>query len=150
MAFITLKDDYGRTKKLPVVKGTPGEDAFLLARNNGFTGKMADFKKNMGQINIPYRVGQIYLTLSPTSPASTFGGSWTQIKDRFIIASGSSYANGATGGAATHTLTVQEMGAHNHSIPYIHSWGSGDWLQDCRSSSGGWDCTGETWSAGGG
>ena len=149
MAFITIRDNYGREKKIPCVKGTPGEDAFLLARNNGFTGKMADFKKNMGQISIPYRVGQIYMTLSSTSPASTFGGTWEQIKDAFLIASGGSYTTGGTGGEATVTLTVEQLANHRHQIPYIHSQGSGAWAQECRSSSGSQDCSGSVWETGG-
>ena len=45
-----------------------------------------------------------------------FGGTWTQIKDRFILAAGDSYSNGATGGAATVTLTVSNMPSHSHSF----------------------------------
>ena len=45
-----------------------------------------------------------------------FGGIWTQIKDRFILAAGDYYSNGATGGAATVTLTVSNMPSHSHSF----------------------------------
>lgn len=31
-----------------------------------------------------------------------FGGTWVQITDRFLLAAGSTYAGGATGGSATH------------------------------------------------
>lgn len=48
----------------------------------------------------------------PTSPASFIGGTWEQIKDRFILAAGDTYAAGSTGGEATHTLTENEL-------PYI-------------------------------
>lgn len=34
--------------------------------------------------------------------------------DRFIVGAGNSYAVGATGGEATHTLTVNEMPSHTH------------------------------------
>jgi microcystin-dependent protein len=40
------------------------------------------------------------------------------IVDRTIIAAGNTYALGATGGAATHTLTTAEMPAHTHTWPY--------------------------------
>jgi len=43
-----------------------------------------------------------------------FGGTWEQIADRFLLAAGSSYTAGNTGGEATHTLTVAEMPSHNH------------------------------------
>lgn len=42
----------------------------------------------------------------PTSPASFIGGTWEQIKDRFILAAGDTYAAGSTGGSPTHTHDV--------------------------------------------
>lgn len=51
----------------------------------------------------PYPVGAIYMSVNSTSPASIFGGSWTQLQNRFLLGAGSSYSNGATGGSATHT-----------------------------------------------
>ena len=36
------------------------------------------------------------------------------LRDRFVIAAGSSYAVGATGGTATNTLTTNELPAHTH------------------------------------
>lgn len=60
-------------------------------------------------------VGSLYWTSSSENPAVTFGGgTWVQIKDRFILAAGDTYANGATGGSATVTLTVAQMPSHNH------------------------------------
>ncbi len=35
-----------------------------------------------------------------TNPGTLFGGTWTQIKDRFILAAGDVYHNGDTGGSA--------------------------------------------------
>lgn len=63
-----------------------------------------------------YPVGAIYVSVSSTSPATLFGGTWTQIKDTFLLASGSTYAAGSTGGEATHKLTVEEMPSHRHGI----------------------------------
>ena len=62
-----------------------------------------------------YPVGSIYMSVNSTSPASLFGGTWEQLKDRFLLGAGGSYTAGNTGGAATHTLTVDEMPSHNHS-----------------------------------
>lgn len=50
-----------------------------------------------------YAVGSIYMSTNSTSPAELFGGSWVQIKDRFLLGSGDSYSAGDTGGSATHT-----------------------------------------------
>ncbi len=36
------------------------------------------------------------------------------LRDRFVVGAGNSYAVAATGGEATHTLTVNEMPSHNH------------------------------------
>ena len=63
-----------------------------------------------------YPVGAIYVSVSSTSPATLFGGTWTQIKDTFLLASGSTYSAGSTGGEATHTLSVNEMPSHDHRV----------------------------------
>lgn len=47
-----------------------------------------------------YPVGSIYMSVSSTDPSTLFGGSWEQIQDKFLLASGSSYGAGTTGGSA--------------------------------------------------
>ena len=37
------------------------------------------------------------------------------LRDKFVVGAGTTYAKGATGGEATHTLTIEEMPAHTHS-----------------------------------
>ena len=59
-------------------------------------------------------VGSLYWSSKNESPASKFGGTWTQITDKFILAAGDTYAAGGSGGEATHTLTVAEMPSHDH------------------------------------
>lgn len=71
-----------------------------------------------------YPVGSIYMSVNSTSPATLFGGSWTQIKDRFLIAAGSTYKAGGTGGEATHKLTIQEMPYHNHELNFGSGYSS--------------------------
>lgn len=66
--------------------------------------------------DIVYPVGAIYMSVSSTSPAILFGGTWEQIQNRFLLAAGSSYTAGNTGGEATHTLTKNEMPTHSHEI----------------------------------
>ena len=53
-------------------------------------------------VDLIYPVGSIYMSASATNPTALFGGSWTQIKDSFLLSAGSTYSNGETGGAATH------------------------------------------------
>ena len=67
-------------------------------------------------LNLFYPVGSIYWSSNNTNPGTLFGGTWTQIKDKFILAAGDSYSNGATGGAATVTLAVSNMPSHSHSF----------------------------------
>ena len=61
-----------------------------------------------------FPVGAIYQTTDPTSPASLFGGSWTQIQGRFLIGQNSTYGLNKTGGEATHKLTTNEIPSHTH------------------------------------
>lgn len=66
--------------------------------------------------DIIYPVGSIYLSVNSTDPSTIFGGTWEQIKDQFLLSAGDTYTAGATGGSATHTLTVDEIPAHNHPV----------------------------------
>ena len=61
-----------------------------------------------------YPVGSIYMSVNSTNPGTIFGGTWEQIQDRFLLACGNTYANGSTGGEATHQLTISEMPSHEH------------------------------------
>lgn len=63
-------------------------------------------------------VGSIYQSTDATSPADLFGGTWEQIKDRFLLAAGDSRAAGSTGGEEKHILTAAEMANHTHSYDY--------------------------------
>lgn len=62
-----------------------------------------------------YPIGSIYMCVNDINPSEVFGGTWVQIKDRFLLAAGDTYNNGATGGEATHTLTTDEIPPHIHS-----------------------------------
>lgn len=62
----------------------------------------------------------IYISLSAaTDPATLWGGTWERVDEgRTLIAAGSTYTAGSTGGEATHTLINSEMPSHNHAIWY--------------------------------
>ena len=62
-----------------------------------------------------YPVGSIYMSVNSTSPASLFGGTWEQLQDRFLLAAGSTYSAGSTGGEAKHSLIANEL-------PKIEGW----------------------------
>ena len=94
-----------------------------------------------------YPVGAFYFSASSDNPATLFGGTWTQIKDTFILAAGTKYKAGTTGGEATHTLAAQEMPNHYHD-EYVGNDGG-----DSSAPSGyiGWPSigytSGKTWFA---
>lgn len=61
-------------------------------------------------------IGSIYISVSSTSPASLFGGTWERISDRFLFAASSSYPAGSTGGEFTHKLTQSELPDYSLSV----------------------------------
>lgn len=61
-----------------------------------------------------YPVGCYYWSSNSTNPGTLFGGTWEQIEDRFILAAGTTYNEGETGGEARHYLTLSECPAHRH------------------------------------
>ena len=67
-----------------------------------------------------YPVGSIYMSSSNVNPGTFIGGTWIQIQDTFLLAAGTTYTAGDTGGEAEHTLTVAEMPSHTHSMKYSY------------------------------
>lgn len=59
-------------------------------------------------------VGCYYTSDKPTDPQELFGGTWEPIQDTFLWCAGPKHAAGTSGGAETHTLTIEEMPAHSH------------------------------------
>ena len=84
---------------------------------------------NIANINDKiYPIGSIYISTSQVSPASIFGGTWEQLKDRFLLASGDTYTAGATGGEATHKLNNNEIPVHSHAYRVGTEGGTDDGL----------------------
>lgn len=82
----------------------------------------ADFAAAVAQLVYP--VGAIYMSTVETNPSTLFGfGTWERIQDTFLLAAGSTYSAGSTGGEATHTLTEDEIPAHRHKITYPNASG---------------------------
>lgn len=79
-------------------------------------------------LNMIYPVGSIYMAANETDPGTLFGGTWEQIKDKFLLSAGDTYVNGATGGSATKNLqhahttqatTLTQAQIPNYEIGYI-------------------------------
>lgn len=142
----TIRIKRGKSNNLSVSNLQDGELALTLDTNKLYTNKGQISPDNVyvgdteptdsnvkcwispsGKIDLSslwdqiYPVGSIYITANATNPSVLFGGTWEQLKDRFLLACGSTYSNGSIGGNATHThttgnhtLTVDEMPSHNH------------------------------------
>jgi hypothetical protein len=83
-------------------------DAVLTANQQVLAQALAQAKLDA------HPVGSLYWSSDPTNPSTLFGGTWTQIKDRFIWAKGDSDTVNATGGSKTVQLTESNLPAHNH------------------------------------
>ena len=70
-------------------------------------------------IDTIYPVGSIYMSVSNTSPSILFGGTWEQIQDKFLLASGSTYSNGATGGSANAVVVGHSHGIENTDYYFV-------------------------------
>ena len=143
-AEFTAKDTLGIVKTVTAVSGTAAvafhlreggggaafgkraaSDGLHCAWDANFDGKVkvtgevsAGTLKVGGKslLDLVYPVGAVYMSLSSTSPATLFGGSWTAISGRFLLAANSTYAAASTGGAASHTLTTAQLPAHSHRV----------------------------------
>jgi len=76
-----------------------------------------------------YPVGAIFTSVVATSPATLFGGTWEAIGAGKVLvgidASDTDFDTvEATGGAKTHTLTVDELPAHTHNFTAMQDTGN--------------------------
>lgn len=75
-----------------------------------------------------YPVGAIIGFANDIDPNKYYSNTtWEQIKDKFLLASGSR-SLGQTGGEETHTLTLSEMPSHSHGIRSNSTGGNADWV----------------------
>lgn len=99
----------------------------------------------------PYEVGDVLTTRNAADPATRWPGtSWQRITDRFILGAGGSYGVGATGGEASHVLTVNEMPEHAHGLWYAWSDApevGGNWKAQMVWSTTGGAGTWPNWSS---
>ena len=64
-----------------------------------------------------YPVGSIYMSINNTNPSVLFGfGVWEKIEDKFLLASGTTYANGSTGGSADAVVVSH---SHTYGKQYV-------------------------------
>lgn len=87
-----------------------------ITSNSTYSGnnEVSDFEKRIFLAAHP--VTTLYWTSDPRNPGDVYGGTWKQIKDRFILAAGDTYSNGETGGTANTTLAEENLPSHTHSF----------------------------------
>lgn len=154
----TIRIKRGKSNNLSVSNLQDGELALTLDTNKLYTNKGQISPDNVyvgdteptdssvkcwispsGKIDLSslwdqiYPVGSIYITANATNPSVLFGGTWEQLKGKFLVGVDSSdtdfETSGKTGGEKTHTLTVDEMPSHNHLL-YGSPYGSADWVAE--------------------
>lgn len=94
-------------------------------------------------------VGSLDIRVDEQNPGSLYGGTWEKIEGKFLLSSSSSHTLGDTGGEETHTLSVQEMPVHVHTVPYrrdlsFNLGGSSLWITDPGTVSAYGGSTGKT------
>lgn len=77
-------------------------------------------------VDMLYPVGSIYMSVNRVDPSVLFGGTWEQLKDRFLLGAGGLYNAGLTGGEAMHTLSGSEIPNHTHK-GQLRAYGAADW-----------------------
>ena len=118
----------------PTMNGTANVGTSTQSARSDHTHPSDTSKVNTADLfDLIYPVGSIYMSINSTDPSTLFGGTWTQIKDTFLLACGDTYSNGATGGSADaivveHTHTQEQ---HRHEVMGSKSAGlsSGNYLR---------------------
>lgn len=83
-----------------------GESVDISSTSSGGSGANSDL------IDTIYPIGSIYMSVNSTDPSNLFAGTtWQRIQDRFLLAAGSTYSAGATGGSADAVIPY-----HRHSV----------------------------------
>lgn len=72
-------------------------------------------------LDLIYPVGSFYHTFKNDDPADLFGGSWSQVSDKFLFGNKTYYTNEYTGGTQTVTLDDTKIPKHTHSYDKITS-----------------------------
>lgn len=116
--------------------------------------------KDSGLLDMIYPVGTVQIFTNDIDPNVVYGGTWVQMKGRFLLGSGandsnttedfgscsSSYINrtlGEKGGEVKHYLSSNEMPSHNHSVhnPYTNTGANGVIIPASGGTASAWDAS---------
>ena len=146
MGFIMGSGMFGTTLPATAVEG----QLFFLKTSYDITAYVytgnAWYNPKLAQ----YPIGAIYVSTNSTSPETLFGGQWSRLEDRFLLAAGSTYSAGSSGGEATHKLTSAEsgqkaltnVGSHHHAVKFRRMQSN-----TYVTEGGAWPLGGETYSS---
>ena len=81
-------------------------------------------------LDLIYPVGAIAIGAKPSI------GTWERIQGRFLWASNTAHPAGSTGGEETHTLTVNEIPSHKHTISEGNGSSGNQWSLGAVQNSG--------------
>ena len=81
-----------------------------------------------GLLELVFPIGSTYVTQTDTNPSTILGfGTWERVKGKVLVGLDEDDTDfneiGKTGGEKAHTLTVDEMPAHNHSAKFCEGIG---------------------------
>ena len=129
-----------------------GNGMFILSGNNNtapansiistYTVPNA-FMSPYAMLNMIYPIGSIYMSMVNINPGVLFGGSWTEIQNRFLYCVPTNTSSKAIGGSATHNHNLKDTNAHaqisfhnNGTIRY-HDQTVSSWTSDYKVNTGG-------------
>lgn len=105
----------------------------MITRFDGTT-KVADVTSTQltttDVLDLIYPIGAIAIGAKPSI------GTWEKIEGRFLLGSSSAYEAGATGGEENHTLTINEMPSHSHTISEGNGSPGSQWSLDAVQCGG--------------
>lgn len=92
-----------------------------------------------GLVDAIYPIGSIYMSVNEVNPEILFGGTWEQIKDKFLLSAGDTYSNATEGGSADAVVVKHNhtQNPHNHTQnAHSHTPGSGRSFMTAPTGSG--------------
>ena len=88
----------------------------------------------VGLMEMVFPIGSTYITQNDTNPSTILEfGTWERVKGKVLVGLDENdeafNTIGKTGGEKTHTLTINEMPIHNHSLPISNGGEEGTYFE---------------------